>query len=250
MNRPVSVISNDGSVDNVVKYEYDGLGNITKMATGITNRADAIDPTMHAVTTYTYNHLNQLISTTDPQGNSVTNAYDKLGNVLSMTDKAGGIAAYTYNGLGQMLSVTANRDGKTENISYQYDWLGNVTQMTDSSGTTSYTYDGLGQLLKETKGDIVKDYTYDANGNRLTFQLTNSGTVEWNTSYEYDKLNRLREIRNGRDSVSYSYDANGNVTEGTFTVIIWQISCPLKQTSGREREPLRVIQSGIILMAI
>ncbi|MBU5451525.1 RHS repeat domain-containing protein, partial [Acetivibrio sp. MSJd-27] len=81
MNQLVSVISNDGNIDNIVKYEYDGIGNITKMTTGITNINDAIDPSVHGVTTYTYNYLNQLVSTTDPQGNSVTNIYDKLGNV-------------------------------------------------------------------------------------------------------------------------------------------------------------------------
>ncbi|MBU5451522.1 hypothetical protein, partial [Acetivibrio sp. MSJd-27] len=150
MNQPVSVISNDGNIDNIVKYEYDGIGNMTKMATGITNINDAIDPSVHGVTTYTYNYLNQLVSTTDPQGNSVTNTYDKLGNVTNVTDKSGGTASYTYNGLGQILSVTANRDGKTEDISYQYDWMGNIKQVSDSSGTTNYTYDGLGQLLKET----------------------------------------------------------------------------------------------------
>ena len=50
MNQPVSVISNDGNIDNIVKYEYDGIGNITKMATGITNINDAIDPSVHGVT--------------------------------------------------------------------------------------------------------------------------------------------------------------------------------------------------------
>ena len=218
MNQPIFVISNDGNIDNIVKYEYDGIGNITKMATGITNINDAIDPSVHGVTTYTYNYLNQLVSTTDPQGNSVTNTYDKLGNVTNVTDKSGGTASYTYNGLGQILSVTANRDGKTEDISYQYDWMGNIKQVSDSSGTTNYTYDGLGQLLKETKGGVVKDYTYDANGNRKSFKLTNSGTIELNTTYAYDKQNRLISVTNDGETTSYSYDNNGNLLTATGAV--------------------------------
>ena len=218
MNQPVSVISNDGNIDNIVKYEYDGIGNITKMATGITNINDAIDPSVHGVTTYTYNYLNQLVSTTDPQGHTVTNTYDKLGNVTNVTDKSGGTASYTYNGLGQILSVTANRDGKTEDISYQYDWMGNIKQVSDSSGTTNYTYDGLGQLLKETKGGVVKDYTYDANGNRKSFKLTNSGTIELNTTYAYDIQNRLISVTNDGETTSYSYDNNGNLLTATGAV--------------------------------
>ena len=218
MNQPVSVISNDGNIDNIVKYEYDGIGNITKMATGITNINDAIDPSVHGVTTYTYNYLNQLVSTTDPQGNSVTNIYDKLGNVTNVTDKSGGTASYTYNGLGKVLSMTANRDGKTEDISYQYDWMGNIKQVSDSSGTTNYTYDGLGQLLKETKGGVVKDYTYDANGNCKSFKLTNSGTIELNTTYAYDIQNRLISVTNDGETTSYSYDNNGNLLSTTGAV--------------------------------
>ena len=185
------------------------------MATGITSESEAINPSVHAVTTYTYNYLNQLVSTTDPQGKTTTNSYDKLGNLTEVTDKSGGTASYTYDGLGQVLSVTASRDGKTENISYEYDFMGNITQMEDSSGTTSYIYDGLGQLLKETKGGVVKEYTYDANGNRKSFKLTDNGTVELNTAYSYDILNRLTSVTEDGETTSYTYDNNGNLLSST-----------------------------------
>ena len=80
--------------------------------------------------------------------------------------------------------------------------MGNIKQVSDSSGTTNYTYDGLGQLLKETKGGVVKDYTYDANGNRKSFKLTNSGTIELNTTYAYDIQNRLISVTNDGETTS------------------------------------------------
>ncbi|MBU5451501.1 RHS repeat-associated core domain-containing protein, partial [Acetivibrio sp. MSJd-27] len=91
-------------------------------------------------------------------------------------------------------------------------------QVSDSSGTTNYTYDGLGQLLKETKGGVVKDYTYDANGNRKSFKLTNSGTIELNTTYAYDIQNRLISVTNDGETTSYSYDNNGNLLSTTGAV--------------------------------
>lgn len=80
------------------------------MATGITSESEAINPTVHAVTTYTYNYLNQLVSTTDPQGKTTTNSYDKLGNLTGVTDKSGGTASYTYDELNRLTSVVNGGD--------------------------------------------------------------------------------------------------------------------------------------------
>ena len=200
-------------LDNITKYEYNKLGNITKLILGLTSVNEEINPEIHQVTNYTYNNLNQLISVTSPEGITTHFTYDYLGQNLSKyNDNVN--TSYIYDGLGRVKEINAIGNSKDENISYTYDLMGNIKSMTDSSGVTDYTYDSLGQLIREVRGADVKEYTYDANGNRKTFKLNN----EINQTYTYDILNRLISVSDGTDTVSYSYDNNGNLLSETGAV--------------------------------
>lgn len=202
----IYVVANDGLLDNITKYEYNKLGNITKLILGLTSMDEEINPQIHQITNYTYNNLNQLISVTSPEGITTHFTYDYLGQNLSKyNDNVN--TSYIYDGLGRVKEINATGNSKDENISYTYDLMGNIKSMTDSSGVTDYTYDSLGQLIREVKGADVKEYTYDANGNRKTFKLNN----EINLTYNYDILNRLTSVSDGTDAVTYSYDNNGNL---------------------------------------
>ncbi|QUI22060.1 RHS repeat protein [Vallitalea pronyensis] len=72
-NRLVKVVKNDtdGS-QSIAQYHYDGAGNKTKMFTGLSAALDTSSETGQdtdfAVTRYGYNHLNQMVSMTDPLG--------------------------------------------------------------------------------------------------------------------------------------------------------------------------------------
>ncbi|MBU5451375.1 RHS repeat-associated core domain-containing protein [Acetivibrio sp. MSJd-27] len=207
MNRLTAVRVNDGEKDNVVRYEYDALGNVTKQITGLSSLEQAVDPSVHSVTAYEYNEINKLSTLTDPLGATVQYTYDSLGNLKQTTDKKGTVIQYQYDGLGRMTSQTSS----DETIAMAYNMLGKPTSITDGTGTTAYTYDGLSRLTKEEKNGIVKTYQYDPNGNRTLFQLNSNGTLELNTSYTYDELNRLSSVVNGEDETSYTYDFNGNL---------------------------------------
>ncbi len=222
-------VATEGSNGRTTHYTYDSRGRLiwSKLGNQITrytytpgNRtesfalgfdkvgADADEYTQ--ITSYTYDDLGRLFSTTDPMGNSETNVYDNLNQLTSKTDRNGAVTTYTYDGLGRTLSLSAMQEGKeSESIQYSYDYAGNVTQMLDSSGTTVYNYDVRGLLLSETKGDIVKTYTYDANGNRTSFVAP---SININTTYTYDSLSRLLTVSDTETgTTTYTYDEMGNV---------------------------------------
>lgn len=181
----------------------------------------------NGVTTYTYDSNRNLLSETDPSGNTTSHTYDGNGNRTSTTDALGGITSYTYNGFGQVTSVT---DPEGHVTSYGYDLAGNLTSTTDASGavtqyqhdaagnvtaiirpggkTTSFTYDSFGNLLSSTDPvGLTTSFTYDLVGNLLSRTDANNAT----TTYAYDNVSRLLQITDPEGhATSFTYDANGN----------------------------------------
>ena len=204
-NRPVAV--NDGS-NYYTRYEYNNIGNITRMATGVPTVTEELDRDTHPVTDYEYSYRGFLTGVTDPMGYTESYTNNSRGIVLSFVDKNGTTTNYVYDGLDRLIEKTATGINNTEQtISYAYDYLGNVTQMVDENGTTLYTYDKLGNILTETRGALVKEYAYDANGNRTSADISN-GSFEQSLAYTYDKNNRLTKVAEGKDYISYTYDSN------------------------------------------
>ncbi|MBQ8541315.1 MAG: RHS repeat-associated core domain-containing protein [Clostridia bacterium] len=213
-NRPVAV--DDGS-GYFTRYEYNNLGNIIRMATGVPTATETLSRDTHSVTDYEYSYRDFLVKVTDPIGYTESYTHNSRGTVLTFTDKNGTLFEYTYNGAPWLLSKTASGINNTEqSLSYAYDYLGNVTQMVDENGTTIYTYDRLGNVLTETCGTLVKEYAYDANGNR-TSALISDGSFEQSLTYVYDSNNRLTRVTDENGYTSYTYDANNRVlTEKTY----------------------------------
>jgi YD repeat-containing protein len=79
---------------------------------------------------------------------TTTWAYDPEDNLLSTTDPLGNTTAYTYNATRQVLTTTDARGGTTTNA---YDAKGNLVSTTDPLGNaTAYTYDTRGNVLTQT----------------------------------------------------------------------------------------------------
>ncbi len=191
---------------------------------GLTSLSETVNPSIHKVTTYSYNAQQMLQSITDPLGNSETYSYNNLGEMISKEDRNDSWIEYRYDGLGRLTGVDAysGYDLQLENISYSYDYMGNVTQMVDNSGTTYYTYNNKGLLATETKGGAVKDYTYDALGKKTSFRLRYDN-LDHTVAYTYDHNNRLKTVTDGSDVTTYNYNNKGQLTsrntkEGTTTL--------------------------------
>ena len=62
-------------------------------------------------TSYTYNSFAEVLTMTDPLGNTTTNTYDANGNLLSVTSPApngrtpASVTQFTYNTLGELTQI-------------------------------------------------------------------------------------------------------------------------------------------------
>jgi len=186
---------------NETQYTYDSHGNVLTKTLPSTGGRPSVS------WQYTYNDLDNLLSTRNPDGTTRSSTWDANGNELTTTDENGHTTTRTYNDRGQVLT--------------ERDALGR---------TTSYEYGATGDLLR-TKGPdnvVTSEKTYATNGNVLT-EKDALGNL---TSYEYDPQGRMiaRTDALGRttryvindcgqtvadvdadgDSTHYAFDANGN----------------------------------------
>jgi RHS repeat-associated protein len=186
---------------------------------------------------YTYNATGEVLTATDPDGNTTTYSYDGSGNLTGVT-----------NALGQVTSLssydTNGRPGKITDpnglvTTFTYNFRGQVTSNTAGQWVTSYAYDPVGQLIKLTRPDgsffaftydaahrltQIADavgnqtvFTLDAAGNRTQVQVFNASSGLTRTrSFTYDAISRLLQAIGAQGQMtSYSYDANGNRTQIT-----------------------------------
>ncbi len=149
-------------------------------------------------TEYTYNTKKQVLTTKDARGQITSSVYDTKGNLTSTTDALGNVTGYAYDSKGNVLSQTVTVVGVAQTTSYAYDGFGNLTQETDALGHTT-------------------TYTYDANGNRKsqgTTRTTTAGVETLTTSHDYDKQGRLTKTTDPDGGFSRTvYDALGRQVE-------------------------------------
>lgn len=197
----------DAGGASTTTYTYDAAGNRLSMVSPDGNVQNG-DPNAFR-TVYTYDDLDRLIATQDPQGSPSCNP--------QATAHCAFVAYKAYDGAGRMISsvtppTTAHVDGTTT-IDI-YDPSGNLTdaQVWDESAPTEisdtqHTYDAANQLETTVPPDgsaFTTTYTYDADGRPLTV-VAPAG--EGNTSGQGA----------GPGTTWYFYDADGNkvaVTNG------------------------------------
>lgn len=170
------------------KKEYDSRGNLAR-----STRPYFVNFTPQW-TSYAYDELNRLVSSTAPDGAITSYAYDGLRSTT--TNALNQTTTKVLNAKGQLAQVT---DNLNQAIGYQYDALSKLWLTTDPKNNMNVmAYDVLGRKIKmyepDTGGTL---YDYDVLG-RLVRQTDARGNV---TEHVYDVLNRLR-IRTEVDMVS------------------------------------------------
>lgn len=259
-------------INDVSTFEYDAIGRVTKATNpnGLVEEVLAFDasglPTLikdhqgfqwaleydlegqllkstfapngvNESTTYTYDIIGQMISSTDSLGRTWTYTYDEARRLIEIGAPSGDTIAFNYNVMGNVTRIEYSDLGSV--LTYleqtQYDELGRILQAVGANGqTTGFTHDVEDNL--STMTDAIGFQTtnsYDAL-NRLTDIVDRAS---YTTSMEHDDLDQLTQftdprgietqmVYNGfgdllsevsadRGTMSYSYDSRGLVTSMT-----------------------------------
>ncbi|RJQ49681.1 MAG: hypothetical protein C4538_01680, partial [Nitrospiraceae bacterium] len=173
-------------------YEYDVMGNLTKVTDAATNE-----------TVMTYDTLGRKSSITDPDMGYWIYQYDANGNLEYQKDAKNQEIRFEYDALNRITKKDYQNPSYTD-VVYTYDetfstnYKGRLTTVTDVSGTTKFYYDKLGRTTKTVKTIDSTSYT---------------------TQIAYDALGRTDAITYpDNTTVNYEYDAGGNLSK-TITII-------------------------------
>ncbi|WP_461081687.1 golvesin C-terminal-like domain-containing protein [Streptomyces deserti] len=224
-----------------VSYEYDNVGNLTKVIDPKKNAtADTTDYTTR--TDYDLNH--RVTVTTDAAGKSTKRGYDKDGLVTSTTDAENNTTFITYDERGKQTEVKVPHDGTTSityrTTKYEYDQVGNTTKVITPRGTATATsddftarteYDELNRPKRQyqpydpngtryNKANVYTETTYDAVGRvaKTSLPPSEGQTVRNDTTYEYFDNGWTRSATDPWDIVTtYDYNELGKQTARTLT---------------------------------
>ncbi|MFC1765443.1 RHS repeat-associated core domain-containing protein [Planctomycetota bacterium] len=182
----------------------------------------------------TYNSAGQVLTATDPKGNTAqnqystggrlmktispapfnyetTNEYDADGKLLFVkqytTQGAVVLQAVTYNARGQQATVrgpypegtTDPNEYNTNYTQYFYDTLGRTVKVIDAEGHATKTYyypDGKAWKTVNAEGFTVTTNTYNSDGTLAQVQDANDNA----TSYEYNGFGALKKTLYADDS--------------------------------------------------
>ncbi len=233
---PYQVINADVTTTCAI---YDAMGrttSVTKNIAGDTPRT----------TLTTYDISGKVITTTYPDGYSITNSYHTKSNLLSqvtgsdgevyavmsdyeptgkiglLTHGNGTYTTYTYNPYTTRISDIVTEkiliSGGTEILQdrqYEYSYSGDIDSITDNvTGVTyDYAYDDLHRLTGETNdgGYDAMSVAYDAIGN-ITEKTMGSDTFY--LYYDSTHKHAVDYVQYDGTNYDYTYDANGNMTHG------------------------------------
>jgi RHS repeat-associated protein len=212
------LVSTKNPTQAVTSYSYDALDNVT-----------SITDSLNHSRLLTYNSRGWRLSETDPSGNTTLFQYDKNGNLTSCRDPApGGTTTYQYDGEDRLSQII---DPLNHTVSYGRDSAGNVISVTDGRGKSqTLQLDGLGHTIAAFDAysrKVVQNY-YDT---RELLEESTDGMGRINdwaydarhamiqftdglnnaTAFNYDALRRLTKVSSPLSNVaSQGYDQDGN----------------------------------------
>jgi len=199
--------------DNILK-SFTATGAVT---TAVYDNADRLTSTLAALdhptdpprkTSYTYDKVGNLLSTTEPNGNLTasdptdyvtTNAYDAIYQLTSITNTLGHKLSYEYDNVGNVITVIDPRKNATADTTdyttkLAYDRAHRPTQATDAlayTTSTGYDKDGLAVSATDQLGNTTLT-TLNGRGQPTEVKVphvNNGGTIVYRiTRYDYDQV--------------------------------------------------------------
>jgi RHS repeat-associated protein len=180
-----------------VSFDYDELGRRLWMTDGT------------GTTTYTWDSLSRLTSSTDGSDATVGYGWDIGGHNTSITYPGGGTVTRGHDDAGRLTSVT---DWLTNTTTFGYDANSNATTRTLPNGTTrTDAHDRANRLTSiahGAAGTSFASFGLQLNDVAIPTAITPSGVPEPVQTYSYTARDQLQAVNGG----TYSYDGSDNLT--------------------------------------
>ncbi|MFG2357560.1 DNRLRE domain-containing protein [Streptomyces sp. NPDC048521] len=207
----------NGAVSTAV---YDNADQVTSATAPANNNTDP------RTSTYTYDKVGNLKTTTEPKGTATTadttdyvttNNYDEIYQLTSVVNANSDKVSYEYDNVGNVTKVidpkknatTATTDYTTKT---DYDLDHRVTVVTDAAGKTTkkgYDKDGLVTSATDAENNTTT-ITYDERGKQTQVKVPHDGTTSITyrtTKYEYDQVGNTTKVLTPRATAAGSTDA-------------------------------------------
>ncbi|SCG67212.1 RHS repeat-associated core domain-containing protein [Micromonospora siamensis] len=185
-------------------------------------------------TSYTYDKVGHLLTTTEPKGNltatvgdyTVTNGYDAIYQLTSITNGAGHRISYEYDDVGNVRKVIdprKNASAATDDYSavFEHDQAHRILKTTDALGkftTSTYDRDGLVVATTDQLGNTT-EVSLDARGKPTQVKAphkNDAGTITYNvTRFEYDEVGNQVKVTTPR-GVATPDDPNDFATVNVY----------------------------------
>ncbi len=208
------LIGGDCAVRQAQELVYDELNRVVMaIANAVPGAPSSADT--NVITRFTYDRVGNLLSITDPNGNTTSFTYDALDRLIREESAAGQVTTYAYDALGNLIQMTNPRGFS---VSFSYDAANRLASVTNPLGqTTRFRYDANGNLIAMTDpAGIVTAYRYD-DLDRLEALIQNerpgeaaSSAQNVTTRFAYDLAGNLRFVYDprGRYVTEHQYDAD------------------------------------------
>jgi YD repeat-containing protein len=210
-------VPDNSTTSSVYTFTYDRAGNPSTEVIPISNNGTLIT----ATTTYSYDAMNRLGSTTDALNEVIRYTFDGDSNVVAETNALGYTTSYTIDTANRQVTMTIPISGSGQNqvtatSSYSYDAAGEMLSSTDPlNNVYQYTYTARGFLASETDPlQTATVYNYDGVGDITSKTITpHTGSAIYYT-YSFDKLHNLigTTEENLHLNTTYTRDADSRVT--------------------------------------
>jgi YD repeat-containing protein len=157
---------------SVTKFVYDQRGQLlqTIEARGSAGTPNPATPNLPYATTYIYDGLGRVLSTTQWTSTGVLSttlqAYDDANRRTTTTLANGLITARNYNRTGELVSVVNGVAGALGTTTYGYDTAGRLRITTDPTGVRQFNiYDDAGRRVAQVDGDgSLTEFIYNRAG--------------------------------------------------------------------------------------
>ena len=211
LGRLIKTVTTDHKKDDKTKavtYTYDNVGNRLKEDDGTTT------------TSYTYNGLDQLKTSTKEKGTAVEEVrqydYDANGNQTDVKNtKTGENQTYVYDAENRLSQVSVTKDGNTAVIQQNiYNGEGQRIQKIDGDETINYYYqDGVVAYTTDTDGNQNSQNLIGTDGNVLAterFQQNATQYYLYNKDIQGSTSSLVKE--DGSADATYQYTDFGETT--------------------------------------